>query len=368
MPQKGETDSQPRAYKSVVESFIIEDAYDFLCAISPTHELFRRIRPGHMLYRGHGSSTYELIPSAFRPAESSFLRQCSDWEIPEANLGTKIGQAWLEANCILEFVDHANSAGLSIPDLTTELHDELVSFVHDVAQKLLQLDLTNPKSVGSAAATFSSYSQRHPCWPKRSFDRVIAVAQHSGLPTRCLDWTYSPSVAAYFAASDCCKLLEASGGQIAPTHLEVWAVFRHRIDELFDVPGSSWHVPEVECCTVPSSGNAMLLAQRGAFTIELCNLQQCVEAFSPQSLCDRVEAKLSLYKKRKEPPVVFARYRLVASEAPKLLWLLAKEDVTASRLFPDFAGAVRSLKESLWYSNAYDDVEDSDGSADDCSG
>ena len=39
-------------------------------------------------------------------------------------------------------------------------------------------------------------------WPEKNYYEIIAIAQHFGLPTRFLDFTYDPLIAIYFAARD----------------------------------------------------------------------------------------------------------------------------------------------------------------------
>jgi hypothetical protein len=61
---------------------------------------------------------------------------------------------------------------------------------------------TRPKVVERALIrSFRKYASAG-SFDEKSEWYVLAVAQHNGLPTRCLDWTTSPIVAAHFACGD----------------------------------------------------------------------------------------------------------------------------------------------------------------------
>ncbi|MHB9286938.1 FRG domain-containing protein [Halobacteriales archaeon Cl-PHB] len=76
-------------------------------------------------------------------------------------------------------------------DTDHDLRTSLQRFVGDSDRWDLEVHLLR---------NFRQYARQEIDQPESPF-HLMALAQHHGLPTRLLDWTYSPSVAAYFATS-----------------------------------------------------------------------------------------------------------------------------------------------------------------------
>jgi len=144
-------------------------------------------------------------------------------------------------------------------------------------------------------------------------NEFVALAQHHGLPTRLLDWSESPYIAAYFAFS------EALMSREEETSVAVWVL---------DTESPIWAEESgVAILTVHSSSNLRLRNQYGRFTLSKTPFKTLEEYVIA---CDGGNALRQIV--------------LPASEAPKALSDLDVMGINSSRLFPDISGCARNAR------------------------
>jgi hypothetical protein len=189
---------------------------------------------------------------------------------------------------------------------------------------------------------FARHARPHlPTPPENDWD-LLVIAQHHGVPTRLLDWSHSPLVAAHFATctagpeQDCAiwrldwqRLHDAFG--LPPLAL----LIEDLVDlDLFegDGPFTPWELfegstPRFACMIEPPALDARLVAQSAAFT--LCSdTRQPFEAFlAEHDLADAL-----------------TKFVVPAASIPHLRDQLDMSGVEERRLFPDLDGVAASLR------------------------
>lgn len=296
--------------EGVVTEIRCETAAEFLAILDPMLGPFAQ--PTHLggyVFRGLPSNQYSLLPSAYRP--ESTVRHQAAWVHPP--LPTVSEQCVAEIETLRKFFDIAAREGITLPEDSQAMRSELDEW-----------------QIRARAGTADSPI----VWPPRELWSLIALAQHYGIPTRALDWTWSSLTAAYFAVVN---VDERSSGRLA-----VW-VFSY-LATLFDnalhllYPGER----PLILFSAPGAENKNLQAQRGLFMLERHRIVSRDEPFTPRPYENLME--VSVPSAEKKIPLAI-RIDVPYAEAPRIRWLLSAAGVTAGRLFPGLWGVAREFNE-----------------------
>jgi len=267
------------------------------------------------VFRGHGQESYELVPTALRPELSDWF-----WDLYAAK---PIDNQWqwdhwqvrAEYSLLRRFYRLADRMGLEVPPSPSVREGQAA----DMGEVLFML----------------SKSDR--MWISPDLRETAALAQHYGVPTRLLDWTYDLFVALRFAFEDAI----GKDGCLA-----VWALDK----EYLTLMGTANQI-FVEFIVPHYANNPNLSAQQGLFSLWPITVQSLIsmadnfDAGGQATLVDRrplnalIEEQMGDAQERK----VFKKFILPCSEAVPGCRILERLGYGAARLFPGYGGVARQI-------------------------
>lgn len=206
-----------------------QDLIDFFCPFKRNFEKVIKTKSEmnsgyikNFIFRGMSNSEYELISSFYRGRKESFDH--SDTQLQEYFV-------------LRDFINACDSTGTLIPN-------------DSVAWREFFEDENQIKRMVKEQANWASTSQ---------FYEFIGFAQHYGVPTRFLDWSYHPLVALYFASAEVIDKI------FNMLHKNEDVDFNNLFMSIW-IYADSNVIPEVKVINLPKATNSHISFQKGCFT------------------------------------------------------------------------------------------------------
>jgi hypothetical protein len=306
----------------VVQYYEYHTVEEFLRAISYGGSLYRLFMDGEFAFRGHASDKYKLIPSALRPESKKQFNQvalCEENDNPE---DLEYFQIIKEYNILREFYKLCDMKGLPMENI-----------------ERIRNTILDPKDLYTILTSEA--------WLPNDLWALASLAQHYGLPTRLLDWTHDIYVALFFAVEDYLEWRDLPEGT---EHIVLWALNLKPITE-----PTAKELP-LKLVQPIYHGNDNLTAQQGLFT--LWQVKKQVNYQDGRMVADKVTKvnrkpwdqlllNLRFQYEEIDEPYLYG-FMLPVNSAREIYKHIKSLGYDASRIYPGYGGAVKSLKHDYY--------------------
>ena len=330
------------------------NASEFLTSLSYGGELYK-VFGKNFIFRGQSDHNYKLLPSALRGNLcKEWHKSCKEESLNEFILSnSEYLQIEAEVEILSSFFNTCDMNKLHVP-LTDRLRESV----------LLQID------------PWALFQKEN--WLPKDYYEIAALAQHYGLPTRLLDWTYDINVALYFASMEVIKgkcmdenLTESEWlNKVKDRNRKTLASLKGHLQGNLSKETDGNSNKEIELWALDTNiifanktnnfplriirpryyDNDNLSAQKGLFTLWVIE-KPLKKDFKPDFgvMVDRtpLDKQITDYLKQAEmDPKPYLYHITIPQSAVGEIYEYAKRNhIDAAHLFPGYAGVVQCLKE-----------------------